>query len=225
MFITVEGCDFIGKTRLCQNIKTHLYRDGSTRVLYTYEPGDTDGGKDIRVVFQNNQNLLPMTELFLFMADRVEHTKKVIEPFLKHPDPIVICDRYIDSTYVYQGLAGMSEKTIDTLHSVYNFPAPDLTILLVCDKAALWNRVKKEANIRRTQSNPIARWDVFEKQMPVQDLFIKRARKYPDRIKLVENGDQNFEITVQRSLDLINNLRRESNEKEALDNPSKASRR
>ena len=201
MFVTIEGCDFVGKTRLAQNIITRLNRrDDPNKPVYLFEPGNTRRGESIKDVLKST-DLHPMTEFFLFMADRAEHVNRVIKPILENPNRTIICDRYVDSTFVYQGLAGIDEETISAAHNFFDCPVPNVTLLVVCSKETLWKRVRQESG--RNKGNTIARWDVFEKQMPIQERFMERANKYPHRIKTVENGDHDFDITVDRAMKII----------------------
>ncbi len=100
MFITVEGIDGAGKTTFMEKLAAFFIERGE-KVLCTREPGGTSVGKAIRsLVLQ--EEMTSKTELFLFLADRVEHIEKVIQPALKEKK-IVLSDRYNDSTIVYQG--------------------------------------------------------------------------------------------------------------------------
>lgn len=207
MFVSVEGCDFIGKTKLCGCINTHMQNEFS-QIRITHEPGATSVGEDIRAILHDH-GLAPMTELFLFLADRVEHVDKRIKNWVKYDNHLLICDRYIDSSYVYQGLSGVPEETIDRIVELCKFPIPDLTLVLTCDKETLWRRVHQNSSRASSGAKPIARWDVFERQMPIQEMFIKRANKYPERMKIVHNGDQPFDTTVENSIALIKQHRGE----------------
>ncbi len=152
MFITLEGIEGCGKTT-----QTHLLanwlRENKFSVVLTYEPGDTDLGNSIRsLILDSHIDLSPNTELFLYLADRIEHVRKVIKPALKG-GKIVLCDRYHDATIVYQGYGrGISTEFIKSCFDFLDFPLPDLTLLLDCPveiglsriKGRRWDRLEKE---------------------------------------------------------------------------------
>ena len=102
MFLTFEGGEGVGKTTLISSVQMYLVSKGY-QVLVTREPGGTELGKKIRTILLENKEiqLSKRAELFLFLADRSQHVETVINPFLKKGG-IVLCDRFIDSTYAYQ---------------------------------------------------------------------------------------------------------------------------
>lgn len=116
MFITVEGADYSGKTTQVGVIKDY-YESLGRVVTVTREPGGTSVGMKIReiLVGEDQDDPLSVTEqLLLLYAARSNHVDKVIIPALERGE-IVVCDRYIDSTYVYQGLIHNHKEIIDSL--------------------------------------------------------------------------------------------------------------
>lgn len=103
-FITFEGSEGSGKTTIIKLINSYLIKTGRETML-TREPGGTGVkfSEDVRDLIMNSNDIHVMTELLLFEASRKEHIDKVIEPFAKM-GKIVICDRYMDSSTVYQGI-------------------------------------------------------------------------------------------------------------------------
>lgn len=103
MLITFEGIEGCGKSTQAKMLYDWLNDAGHT-VLLTREPGSTPVGEKLRSILLNRDsaNISPLSELFLYLADRAEHVQKVVQPALKQ-DKIVIIDRYVDSTLVYQG--------------------------------------------------------------------------------------------------------------------------
>lgn len=132
MFITIEGIEGSGKSSQADNIVDFFARTGREAVA-TREPGGTEIGKKIRSILLDSENhrMDPVAELLLYMADRAQHIREVIQPAL-HAGKTVICDRYFDATVVYQGFArGLDASLILALHkSVLNDLRPDLTFLL-----------------------------------------------------------------------------------------------
>lgn len=102
-FISFEGIDGCGKSTQLQQLGDWIRKQGHA-VCTTFEPGDTELGRDIRQILLHGTDPVPEAELFLFLADRAEHVVKVIQPALARGE-WVLCDRYSDSTRAYQ-LAG-----------------------------------------------------------------------------------------------------------------------
>ncbi|MFH1402279.1 MAG: dTMP kinase [Patescibacteria group bacterium] len=131
MFITLEGGEGSGKTTQMVKIGKFLESKGS-KYIVTREPGGTEIGAQIRRIVKNKNNtdLTPEAELLLYMADRVQHIQEIIAPALT-AGKVVLCDRYYDSTSVYQGTArGLELNLINQLHSLFYVPIPDITFLL-----------------------------------------------------------------------------------------------
>ncbi|MEM9775151.1 MAG: dTMP kinase [Chloroflexota bacterium] len=103
MFITFEGSEGSGKTTQIKLLAKHLRDQGKT-VIVTRQPGGTDIGVQIRQVLHdvNNQAMTSPAEILLYSADRAQHVEELIKPALAE-GTIVLCDRYSDSTYAYQG--------------------------------------------------------------------------------------------------------------------------
>lgn len=136
MFITFEGMDGSGKTTQARRTVEFLI-DLGFDVLYTREPGGTPIGDQVRTILLDNMEnteMDPRTELLLFCASRAQLVAEKITPHLEGGG-IVICDRYIDSTFAYQGYGhGLNLKA---LKNVVSFATggllPDLTIFLDID--------------------------------------------------------------------------------------------
>ena len=134
LFITLEGGEGSGKSTQARLLKRWLSDVFPGReILVTREPGGTEQAEEIRVILVNGaaDKLSVQTEALLMIAARTEHVQKIIQPALLR-DAIVICDRFSDSTLVYQGLA--QGKDIDLLRSIHEFGfsdlRPDLTFVL-----------------------------------------------------------------------------------------------
>lgn len=131
-FITLEGMDGCGKSTVIKALVGHLEQKGF-EVIVTREPGGTPLGEKLRdiVKFEEMDNA---TEIALMNAIRIEHLQKVIIPAINQ-GKFVICDRYIDSTFIYQALA-QDENKIEKLQKiiemakVFNIALPEKTILL-----------------------------------------------------------------------------------------------
>jgi dTMP kinase len=136
-FLSFEGIDGSGKSTqtrlLAQALRTHGHR-----VLLTREPGGSPGAEEIRrlVLEGHADRWSPETELLLFTAARRDHLEKTIRPALAQGD-VVICDRFADSTRIYQGLTRHDlADTVNRLHDLMIGVEPDLTFLIDIDPAA-----------------------------------------------------------------------------------------
>src|SRR3972149_2438719 len=132
LFITFEGLDGSGKTTQMKILSDCLKNRGFD-VLTTIEPGGTKIGQKIRKILldKENHDISPRAETLLFLASRAELVSKVIAPALME-GKIVLCDRFFDSTVVYQGIArGLGEKQIlDMSLWAAGGIVPDITFLL-----------------------------------------------------------------------------------------------
>jgi dTMP kinase len=132
MFITLEGIEGSGKTTQIRQLSTYIEATGY-RCVTTREPGGTSIGDKIRAILLNpeNNDLSPISELLLYMADRAQHLNSLIQPALD-AGKIVLCDRYFDATVVYQGIArGLDTELIYSLHRLlFEDLKPEVTFLL-----------------------------------------------------------------------------------------------
>lgn len=131
-FISVEGGEGAGKSIQVEILTSHLHEQGYT-VVVTREPGGTRIGEQIRAITHNPENvdLESTTEAYLMAAARAQHVAQIIEPALA-AGKIVVCDRYVDSSIVYQGYGRkLGVDVVQTLNDLaVNGAVPDLTILL-----------------------------------------------------------------------------------------------
>lgn len=134
MFITFEGIDGSGKSTQARLLAEHLKSAGHDVVL-TREPGGSPGAEEIRslVLEGDPDRWSAETELLLFTAARRDHLERTIEPALANGQ-VVICDRFADSTRMYQGLSrGDMRALVDQLHTLMIGREPDLTVLVDMD--------------------------------------------------------------------------------------------
>lgn len=127
-FITIEGGEGTGKSTLVAGLKNcGAFADA----VFTREPGGSQGAEDIRALLVTGEpdRWDAMTELLLLNAARHDHVACTIEPALA-AGITVLCDRYLDSTRVYQGARGVARGTIDALHDTAVGLMPDMTIIL-----------------------------------------------------------------------------------------------
>jgi dTMP kinase len=130
MFISFEGLDGSGKTTQAQLLAASLAADGAD-VVVTREPGGSPLGDAVRDLVLHGADMAPWAEAALYAASRAQHVEELIRPALAR-GAIVICDRYLDSSVAYQGIArGLGlEAVLDLNLAVVGGLLPDLTILL-----------------------------------------------------------------------------------------------
>ena len=185
LFITFEGIDGSGKSTQVKHLAQRLKSTGR-EVLLTREPGGSKGAEEIRSLVLKGapERWSVETEILLFTAARRDHMEKLILPALQDRK-IVICDRFADSTRVYQGLSrGDLRKTVDSLTDLMITRQPDLTILIDMDPAVGLNRAKA----RNTKEERFENFGIIlQKQMRAG--FLNLAREFSHRVRTV-NGDQ-----------------------------------
>lgn len=179
-FITFEGPEGSGKSTQIKMLANYLKKKGF-KVLCVREPGNTEIGEKIRKILLDprNKEMSKYTEMLLYMAARAQLIKEVITPALKK-GWMVLCDRFLDSTRAYQGFAlGVELSLIDKLgRTACQGIEPDLTILLDVDTK---EGLKRAGRFRdRIERRP------FSFHERVGKGYLKLARKYPWRIKVVK---------------------------------------
>ena len=193
MFITFEGIEGSGKSSLISRLKKY-FKNSRIETFFTKEPGGTDLGEEIRNILLNPKSLInPESELLLLLADRAEHVQKKIQPNLLK-NKVIFCDRYTDSTLVYQGSGrNLDEKTIKELFNVFNFPVPDLTILLDVPVQEGLQRAKKRNELDRFEKEDLN----FHES--IRRAYLDLAKKNSERIVLFDSlisEDELFEMAI-----------------------------
>jgi dTMP kinase len=187
MFITFEGIEGSGKSLQIARSQAYLQQKGIA-CLATREPGGTDFGLALREILLSTSGCRrePYCELLLYLADRYQHLKEVIEPALKR-GLVVLSDRYQDATRAYQGAArGIPGAEIERLARLLGIVEPDKTILLDLEPKDGLARAR-----RRNLASPLAaaqgRFEaedlVFHGR--VREAYLELARRSPRRIRTV----------------------------------------
>ena len=195
LFITFEGGEGSGKTTQIQQLKEWIESSiGSVNLCMTREPGGTIEAESIRTLLLNGaaSKWQPATEAMMMSASRHEHVIHVIEPALSRGD-IVICDRFTDSTHVYQGyVGGVDNALLDGLDQLScQGLVPDLTFLLDIDSnAGLARTIQRGIAESRFESKGVT----FHQK--VRQGFVERAEKYPDRITKIDAAKPAGEVTM-----------------------------
>lgn len=204
MFITLEGIEGAGKSSQLENIATFFENRGYA-CLTTREPGGTAVGARIRGILLDpeNRSLDPRAELLLYVADRIQHIKTVIEPHLGERR-VVLCDRFFDATLVYQGYArGLDTGLIRDLHRlVCNDLAPDLTLLFDLDPrvglARAWHQID---NGGRTGMESRFELETLAFHEKVRSGYLELARSDPRRFRVIDAARERDDVT--RSVETV----------------------
>lgn len=197
LFITLEGGEGAGKSTSLDYIQNKITQAGK-EVLVTREPGGTRLGEKIRelLLHARDLNISDDTELILMFAARAQHLHEIIEPALKQ-GKIVICDRFTDATFAYQGGGrGIKDERIRTLKQwVQQGREPDLTLLFDLPVETGLERAGKRSSPDRFEQETI---NFFER---VQQKYLEIASQEPGRVKII-HAEKNI-ASVQKQLDSI----------------------
>lgn len=181
-FITVEGVEGVGKTTNMAFIQSWLERQGIDHIT-TREPGGTPLAEDIRELLLSSRDeaVNENTELLLMFAARAQHLAEVIVPALERGQ-WVLCDRFTDATYAYQGGGrGVAMEKIALLENlVQEQLRPDLTLILDAPVAQGLERASKRSQPDRLEQEKL---DFFEQ---VRECYLSRAKKIPMQYRVVD---------------------------------------
>ena len=198
-FISFEGIDGCGKSTQAKILSTNLTECGN-KVLLTREPGGSEGAEEIRnlLLKGNPDRWSAETELLLFTAARRDHLERTILPALES-GTTVICDRFSDSTRVYQGVTrGDLRDLVDKLDDAMITRQPDITILIDLDPNIGLTRALE-------RSNTEARFEDFglEMQIKLREGFLSLANEFPKRIMVIDGNRSEAEVaqTIIQLLD------------------------
>ena len=190
-FITLEGIEGSGKSTSLETI-TKTLSDHNINFILTKEPGGGPLGQDLRtLLLDKSSRISPDTELLLMMADRKDHIDNYVMPNLEK-GIWIISDRYLDSTYAYQGGGRQIETSkIDKLVSLLELPIPDLTILFDLAPSIALQRAKKRSALDRFESEPI---DFHER---IRSTYLSLSDLHSERFKLVDSSKEIIEVHDQ----------------------------
>ena len=197
-FITIEGGEGAGKSTAQAYLAERLAERGIA-VLQTREPGGTPLAESIRqtLLSTDGEHPVEMAELLLVFAARAQHLAKVIEPALA-AGQWVICDRFTDATYAYQGAArGLSADLIAQLETlVQGERRPDTVVVMDLSPEVGMTRARQRGELDR-----------FEREKPafysqVRNAYLARAQADPDRYQVID-AEQSLESVRQALSKLV----------------------
>lgn len=192
LFISMEGPDGSGKTMQMDLLERELLQAGRC-VVRTREPGGTPIGERIRELLLNPdcREMTPVTEALLYAASRAQHVEQTIRPALERGQ-IVLCDRYIDSSLVYQGIG--RDLGVGQIADINQYATgglwPDITFVL---------QIGYEEGLRRKSRQYDGKLDRMERQQDefhrkVHDGFNRLAELYPQRVRMIDGGQEPLEV-------------------------------
>lgn len=181
-FITFEGCEGVGKSRQIRFLEEYLQKHNVEYYL-TREPGGTAVSEQIRSVILDGKNV-SMTdecEALLYAAARVQLLKEKIKPLLDQ-GKLVLCDRYIDSSFAYQGYArGLGVDFVEKIndYAIKNF-MPDYTLFLSLEPELAF---KRKGGVDKTDRLELSGMDFHKK---VYQGYVELSKKYSDRFIVID---------------------------------------
>ena len=190
-FISFEGIDGSGKSTQIELLAKFL-KNLSFEVVITREPGGSVGGEQIRNLLLQGETdrWSAETEILLFTAARRDHLERIILPALGD-GKIVICDRFTDSTRMYQGMRGSNLRNlVELLNEKVIKRDPDLTIIIDINPETALKRAKSRKTVEE-------RFEDFgvELQIKMRQGFIKLSKEFNNRIEVVDGQQSVDELT------------------------------
>ena len=197
-FISFEGIDGSGKSTQIHKLAEFL-KGRDFDIVITREPGGSKGGEEIRnLLLQGNVDRWSAeTEILLFTAARRDHLERIILPALEE-GKVVICDRFTDSTRMYQGMRGVNLRNlVDTLNEKVIKFDPDLTIVIDINPEISLKRAKSRKTVEE-------RFEDFgaDLQMKMRKGFLELAKEFSNRIEVV-NGQQSIDNLAKDICSLV----------------------
>ncbi|MBM7686829.1 MAG: dTMP kinase [Epulopiscium sp.] len=204
LFISMEGSDGSGKTTQIERLKDYFLNKGY-EVIITREPGGTLISEQIRniVLDVKNEVLSDMTETLLYAASRAQHVEEKIKPALES-GKIVISDRFVDSSIVYQGYArGIGMDIVEAINSyaVQGF-MPDITFFFDIEPELAMKRKNSQKSLDRLEQEHIS----FHNK--VYEGYKILLKKYPERIKSI-NARQSIDNIYEQIIKEVSSLLKE----------------
>ena len=195
-FITLEGIEGSGKSTSLDTISQSL-ETLNIEFIITKEPGGGPLGKDLRkMLLDKKTSISSEVELLLMMADRKNHIENIVEPSLEK-GIWVISDRYLDSSYAYQGGGRQIDVSkIDLLTELLKLPIPDLTLLFDLSPEIALQRAKNRSELDRFESEPM---DFHQR---IRETYLTLANDNIERYIVIDASKdiQNVKDQVQKQL-------------------------
>ena len=192
LFLSFEGVEGSGKSTQLAFLENYFESNGRP-VLRLREPGGTSFGEKLRAtILGQDKTLDPLCETFVFLASRAQLLREKVLPFLENPKAVVLLDRYVDSTLVYQALA--QNRPVDTIWTLHQFYP-----LNVLPHATIFLDIDVETSLERQRVRGQEK-DYFESrqrdfQQSLVNGYRELARLYPERIQKISAEKTPAEVT------------------------------
>jgi dTMP kinase len=189
MFVSFEGLDGSGKSTQAERLRSRLVSEGHD-VVATREPGGTELGEQIRGLVLHGGHVAPWAEALLYAASRAQHVEEVIRPALER-GASVICDRYVDSSVAYQGVArGLGlDRVLELNLDAVGGLLPDKTFLLLIDPRLVTERLPGQHDrLEREGGDFHARVDAAYREL---------ASRFPERIMALDGARPEDELAEE----------------------------
>ena len=191
LFITLEGIEGSGKSTNIKVINNYL-NDKNINYINTREPGGSEVGDQLRNILLNTEKKLSnQTELLLMLADRVNHIETLIQPNLEK-GITVISDRFMDSSYAYQG--GGREMGLHNITKIIeglNIIQPNLTLLFDLPVEMALERARKRSKLDRFESED------YDFHQRIRETYLFLAEEDSERIKIIDASKDIEEVESQ----------------------------
>ena len=196
-FISVEGGEGSGKSTLLSCLKK-LFEDKKLPVVFSFEPGGTELGKEIRESLIKNRNFFsPRAEALLYAAARAQHMDELIIPSLQSGKHVIV-DRFVDASLAYQGVARkLGLKRVRDLNEwATNGFYPNRTYLLDLDPQIGLSRAKSRQALDRIEREALS----FHQQ--IRNAYLSLSKMHPERYVLIDASQKPDEVfgLVQKDL-------------------------
>ncbi len=185
-FISIEGPDGSGKSTQIELLKKYFEKK-EFNILITREPGGTRIGEKIREIILDNSyvEMDYVTEALLYAASRAQHVAQVIQPALE-AGKTVICDRFVDSSLVYQGVGRQLGDSVKIINDIaIRGCMPDITFLF---------KIDPEEGKKRIQSEDRLEMEKMDYHYKVYNAYLELEKLYPNRIKGIDASRKVEEI-------------------------------
>ena len=198
-FVTIEGCDGVGKTYQTKMLRAYCEEQGIDSIVFTREPGGSDIAEQIRKIIldANNSKMDDMCEAFLYAASRIQHLHDVVKPALEQ-GKVVFCDRFVHSSYVYQGIGrGLGlDKIVKLNELAVGEYMPEFTIFL--------DLSPEDAFLRKGGADKTDRMEAvdFTFHTKVYQGYKALIAEHPERFEVIDASGSK-EQTQERLLEIL----------------------
>ena len=182
-FITIEGCDGVGKTYQTRMLRAYCEEQGVTNIVFTREPGGSDIAEQIRKIIldANNSQMDDLCEAFLYASSRIQHLHDIVKPALES-GKVVFCDRFVHSSYVYQGIGrGLGlDKIVKLNELAVGQYMPEFTIFL--------DLSPKDAFLRKGGADKTDRMEAvdFQFHTEVYEGYKRLIAEHPEQFEVID---------------------------------------